>query len=49
MKTGVFDSKLNFHELPFYEIEGLCDTIVKTAIEKSEELKKKYEKKKKPS
>ncbi len=47
MKTGVFDSKLNFHELPFYEIEGLCDTIVKTAIEKSEELKMKYEKYKK--
>lgn len=43
MKTGVMDSRLEFHELPFYEIEGLCNAIVKTAIEKSEKYKELYE------
>ena len=43
MKTGVLDSRLEFHELPFYEIEGLCNEIVATAISKSEEYRAKYE------
>lgn len=43
MKTGMFDSKKNFHELPFYEIEGLCEAIVNKACELSEEYKAKYE------
>lgn len=42
MTTGVFDSKMNFHELPFYEIEGLCDRIASKACELSDEYKEKY-------
>ena len=47
MKTGVFDSRLEFHELPFYEIEGLCDAIVATAVAKSEDYRLKFEEYKK--
>lgn len=47
MKTGVLDNRLGFHELPFYEIEGLCNEIVKTAVSKSEKYKELYEEYKK--
>lgn len=43
MKTGMFDSKMNFHELPFYEIEGLCRTIAEKSSELNEEYKARYE------
>lgn len=43
MKMGVIDTKGDFHELPFYEIQGLCGEIVNTAISKNEEYKNKFE------
>lgn len=43
MKTGLLDSRLDMHELPFYEIEGLCENIVQTAITKSEKYRETYE------
>lgn len=42
MKAGMLDSKKNFHELPFYKIEGLCEAIVKKSCELSEEYQAKY-------
>lgn len=33
MKTGVIDSRGEFHELPFYEIQGLCEKVAQTAAE----------------
>lgn len=47
MKTGMYDSKLGFHNLPFYEIEGLCEAIANKSSELSEEYKAKYEEYKK--
>lgn len=47
MKTGVFDSKKIFHEIPFYEIQGLMSEISKKAIELKPEYKKTFEKYKK--
>ena len=43
MKTGMLDSRLEMHELPFYEIEGLCNAIVETAVKKSEDYRAKFE------
>lgn len=43
MKTGMLDSKLNFHEIPFYEIEGLCEKIASKSSELSYEYKAKYD------
>lgn len=43
MKTGVLDSKMNFHELPFYEIEGLCEEIAAKAASLSNDYREKYE------
>lgn len=42
MKAGVLDSKLEYHELPFYEIEGLMKKIVETATQKSAKYQKIY-------
>lgn len=42
MKTGVLDSRLEFHELPFYEIQGLMQNIVETATKKSKKYQKIY-------
>ncbi|MCX4248857.1 MAG: hypothetical protein OSJ65_03745 [Bacilli bacterium] len=47
MKTGVLDSKMNFHELPFYEIEGLCEKIAEKSASLSDDYKEKYEEYKK--
>lgn len=42
MKIGVLDSKLEFHELPFYEIQGLMKKIVETATKKSKKYQNIY-------
>lgn len=42
MKTGVLDSRLEFHELPFYEIQGLMKNIVETATKKSKKYQEIY-------
>lgn len=42
MKTGVLDSRLEFHELPFYEIQGLTKNIVETATKKSKKYQEIY-------
>lgn len=42
MKTGVLDSRLEFHELPFYEIRGLMKNIVETATKKSKKYQEIY-------
>lgn len=42
MKTGVLDSRLKFHELPFYEIQGLMKVIVETATKKSKKYSEIY-------
>lgn len=47
MKTGMYDNRLGFHELPFYEIEGLCEAIVDKATSLSSEYALKYEQYKK--
>ncbi len=41
---GVLDSRLEFHALPFYEIQGLMKSIVKTATSKSKKYQEIYEK-----
>ncbi|MCH5166531.1 MAG: hypothetical protein J1F35_01435 [Erysipelotrichales bacterium] len=41
--TGIYDNRLGFHELPFYEIEGLCEELVRTATSKSEKYKEIFE------
>lgn len=43
MKTGVFDSKKEFHEIPFYEIQGLMSEISKKATELKPGLKERFE------
>ncbi len=42
--TGVFDTEGNFHELYFYKLQGLFETMTKAACEADNQLKEKFEK-----